>query len=472
MTEPLWDDERPRVGAMGPVKVRVPAKINLHLGVGALRPDGFHELTTVYHAIALFDELTARPADTLALTMDGEGAGELALDDGNLVIRAVQAAGRRHRARAARPAAPAQADPARGRPGRRQRRRGRRPGRLRRALGHRAQPGGPGRHRRRLGSDVPFLVLGGTALGTGRGETVSPVLAPGNAWHWVVAVADGGLSTPEVYRELDRLREPPARRPRPSARPTRSWPPCASATPPCWPSRSSTTWSRPRCPCGPALRATLAAGVAAGALAGLVSGSGPTCVFLCRRRRPASRVAEALTASGTCRDGPHGDRAPSRAPGWSDRWPTSSAWTGSARGTGRRAPLLDRGLARPGRRRPGRRGRAQRRRQVDPAAAAHEGRGARRRPGHPPPGPAGAGAAADPRPAAHRHRPRRRRRLASGCRPRSPPSTNGPATPASAPSSTDSACPASGWTPRSARCPAASAAGSRWPRCWFARPTC
>src|SRR5688572_26267951 len=76
---------------MGPVKVRVPAKINLHLGVGPRRPDGFHELATIYHAIGIFDEITARPADTLALTMDGEGAGQLALDDTNLVIRAVRA---------------------------------------------------------------------------------------------------------------------------------------------------------------------------------------------------------------------------------------------------------------------------------------------------------------------------------------------------------------------------------------------
>src|SRR5690348_17680472 len=91
MTEPLWESDRPRPGALGPVKVRVPAKINLHLGVGPLRPDGFHELATIYQAIAFFDEITARPADSLALTMDGEGAGQLALDETNLVIRAVHA---------------------------------------------------------------------------------------------------------------------------------------------------------------------------------------------------------------------------------------------------------------------------------------------------------------------------------------------------------------------------------------------
>ena len=58
---------------------------------------------------------------------------------------------------------------------------------------------------RRLGSDVPFSLLGGTAIGTGRGEVLAPVLARGR-FHWVVALADGGLSTPDVYAECDRLR--------------------------------------------------------------------------------------------------------------------------------------------------------------------------------------------------------------------------------------------------------------------------
>ena len=77
VTEPLNAEEygRPKLGASGPVRVRVPAKINLHLGVGPIRPDGYHELTTVYHAISLFDEVTARRGDQLTLTMEGEGAG-------------------------------------------------------------------------------------------------------------------------------------------------------------------------------------------------------------------------------------------------------------------------------------------------------------------------------------------------------------------------------------------------------------
>jgi 4-diphosphocytidyl-2-C-methyl-D-erythritol kinase len=285
---------------MGPVKVRVPAKVNLHLGVGDVRPDGYHELTTIYHAIGIFDELTARPADSLALTMDGEGAGELALDESNLVIRAVKvlaaATGREPHARLhlrkqiplAAGLAGGSADAAA-------------------ALVACDALWGTGLSRedlaalaRRLGSDVPFLVLGGTALGTGRGETVSPVLAPGNAWHWTIAAAEGGLSTPEVFRELDRLRaagEAPsaagstdgilaALRQRDAAVLAKSLvndlEPAAVAM-------------------RPALRSTLAAGVAAGALAGVVSGSGPTCAFLCRDADGAALVADALEGSGACR---------------------------------------------------------------------------------------------------------------------------------------------------------------------------
>ena len=90
MTEPLFEDGRPRMGAAGPVRVRVPAKVNLHLAVGPVRPDGYHELTTVYHAIAVYDEVTARRGDQLTLTMEGEGAGILPLDGDNLVLRAAR----------------------------------------------------------------------------------------------------------------------------------------------------------------------------------------------------------------------------------------------------------------------------------------------------------------------------------------------------------------------------------------------
>ncbi|HEY2792849.1 MAG TPA: 4-(cytidine 5'-diphospho)-2-C-methyl-D-erythritol kinase, partial [Micromonosporaceae bacterium] len=206
MTEPLNAEEfdRPRLAASGPVRVRVPAKINLHLGVGPIRPDGYHELTTIYHAISLYDEVSARRGDQLTLTMEGEGAGTLAMDDSNLAIRAAQLLAKtagvpaharlhlRKQIPVAGGLAGGSADAAA-------------------ALVACDALWGTGMSRddlaavgAELGSDVPFLVLGGTALGTGRGEIVSPVLARATAWHWVIATAAEGLSTPAVYREVDR----------------------------------------------------------------------------------------------------------------------------------------------------------------------------------------------------------------------------------------------------------------------------
>ncbi|MEV6690001.1 4-(cytidine 5'-diphospho)-2-C-methyl-D-erythritol kinase [Micromonospora sp. NPDC051196] len=301
MTEawrPGDDDERR--GASGPVRVRVPAKVNLHLGVGPLRRDGYHELNTVYHAISIYDELTARRGDTLTLTMEGEGAGELELDDSNLVIRAAHAlagyAGVLPHARLhlrkqiplAGGLAGGSADAAA-------------------TLVACDALWGTGLSRDELagiaadlGSDVPFLIHGGTALGTGRGEAISPVLARPTSWHWVVAIADGGLSTPQAYRELDRLRE------------------TGAAGPALGSTDALLAALRQRDPrvlartlgndlqdaalsMRPSLTATLKAGEAAGALAGIVSGSGPTCVFLTADAAHAERVAAELEAAEVCR---------------------------------------------------------------------------------------------------------------------------------------------------------------------------
>ena len=123
----------------------------------------------------------------------------------------------------------------------------------------------------RLGSDVPFALHGGTALGTGRGEELATVLTR-KTFHWVLAFADGGLSTPAVFAELDRLREHRAHPPRVRTSPSRCWrrwPPVIRSS---WRRCSATTCRRPRSASNPALRRTLRAGVEAGALAGVVSG--------------------------------------------------------------------------------------------------------------------------------------------------------------------------------------------------------
>ncbi len=292
MTE-AWALESDGQLALGPVRVKVPAKINLHLSVGPLRGDGYHELQTVYHAISIFDEITARHGDGLTLTMQGEGQGELALDDNNLVIRAAQAL-----------AVSAKVEP-------KARLHLRKQIPLAAGLaGGSADAAatlvacdalwGTGYSRadlakiaETLGSDVPFLLHGGTALGTGRGEAVSPVLARANKWHWVVAFADGGLSTPEVYRELDRLRAAGK-----APQPLDSADTLLAALRQRDPAELGAALGNDLQPAAlslsPDLAATLEAGREAGAHAALVSGSGPTCVFLASDSTHGEKIAEAV----------------------------------------------------------------------------------------------------------------------------------------------------------------------------------
>jgi 4-diphosphocytidyl-2-C-methyl-D-erythritol kinase len=302
VTEPLNAEEldRPRYGTAGPVRVRVPAKINLHLGVGPLRPDGYHELTTIYHAVALYDEVSARRGDQLTLTMEGEGAGVLPLDDSNLVIRAAQVlakvAGVAPHARLhlrktipiAGGLAGGSADAAA-------------------ALVACDALWGTGMSRDELasiaaeiGSDVPFLVLGGTALGTGRGEAVSPVLARATAWNWVIATADGGLSTPEVFAELDRQRAT-GRAPAPLGAPDELMAALRQRNPEVLADALGNDMQVASLALWPALAETLDTGRDAGALAAMISGSGPTCVFLASSGGHAAAIADALNRSGTCR---------------------------------------------------------------------------------------------------------------------------------------------------------------------------
>jgi 4-diphosphocytidyl-2-C-methyl-D-erythritol kinase len=149
-----------------------------------------------------------------------------------------------------------------------------------------------------LGSDVPFSLVGGTALGTGRGEVLTPVLARGR-FEWVVAIAEDGLSTPEVYAECDRLRRdqvlPEPRVPDSLMAALRSGDASALGA------ALHNDLQEAACALRPALRQTLQTGAAAGALGAMVSGSGPSVVFLARSPEHALDIAVALSATGTCR---------------------------------------------------------------------------------------------------------------------------------------------------------------------------
>jgi 4-diphosphocytidyl-2-C-methyl-D-erythritol kinase len=150
----------------------------------------------------------------------------------------------------------------------------------------------------RLGSDVPFALHGGTALGTGRGEELATVLSR-NTFHWVLAFADGELLTPAVFGELDRLRDtgdPPRLA---EAEPVLAA--LAAGDPEQLAPLLGTELQAAAVSLNPALRRTLRAGAQAGALAGIVSGSGPTCAFLCTSAVSAVDVGTQLSGAGVCR---------------------------------------------------------------------------------------------------------------------------------------------------------------------------
>jgi 4-diphosphocytidyl-2-C-methyl-D-erythritol kinase len=282
----------------GSVTVRVPGKVNLHLAVGDRREDGYHELATVFHAVSLLDEVTVRNADVLSLELVGEGADKLPTDERNLAWQAAELMAE-HVGRApdvsimidktipvAGGMAGGSADAAA----------------VLVAMNSLWELNVPRRDLRvlaaQLGSDVPFALHGGTALGTGRGEELATVLSR-NTFHWVLAFADGGLSTPAVFSELDRLREdgdPPRLA---EAGPVLAA--LASGDPEQLAPLLGNELQAAAVSLEPTLRRALGAGVDAGALAGIVSGSGPTCAFLCASASSAVDVGIQLSGAGVCR---------------------------------------------------------------------------------------------------------------------------------------------------------------------------
>jgi len=272
------------------VSVRAAAKINLHLGVGGARADGFHPLDTVYQAISLHDEVTVERAAGWTLEMtcaDYVDPADIPLDDSNLVSRAAVLLGGRGAAVSIRKRIPVAGGMAGGSAD---------AAAALVALDRLWQAGTPSHGMAELaaelGSDVPFALVGGTARGTGRGEVVTPVEDPG-VWWWAVVPAAIGLSTPEVYRRFDEL-SPDAGDPTPSDAVLRA---LTSADPELLAQALHNDLQQAALDLRPELADLLAAGEEAGALRGMVSGSGPTCVFLCAAETTAEVVAEQLRAS-------------------------------------------------------------------------------------------------------------------------------------------------------------------------------
>jgi 4-diphosphocytidyl-2-C-methyl-D-erythritol kinase len=285
--------------ARAAVTVRAPAKVNLQLAVGAARPDGMHGLVTVFQAVGLYDDITAEPSDSgVVITVEGEGAGTIPLDDDNLAARAARALAQlagvspdvHLHLRKSIPVAGGMAGGSADAAG---------------ALvacdalwGLRLDRAELGEVAAGLGADVPFALVGGTAVGLGTGTSLTPALARGR-FHWVFAFADTGLSTADVYAAFDRIHVDSIRpEPRVSddlMAALRTGEPARLGA------AMSNDLERAALALRPQLQFTLDLAEEYGALAGIVSGSGPTCAFLARDAEHALDLAVALSAAGVCR---------------------------------------------------------------------------------------------------------------------------------------------------------------------------
>ena len=279
------------------ISVRAAAKVNLHLGVGAPREDGFHPLATVYQAIGLYDDVTARTSKTWKLHLtasDHVNAGLVPMVD-NIVHHAARALAAHHGCEdlvasleigktipVAGGLAGGSADAAAALVA------------LDRLHGLNTADDDLLRIAGDLGSDVPFALMGGTAIGTGRGELIEPVDDRGT-WWWVAVPCRDGLPTPEVYAHYDKLF--PDADPEPAG--TEAVLAALATGEPALLARSlHNDLQAAALDLRPDLGRLIQLGEAAGALRGLISGSGPTVVFLAGDADSARHLGADLIGAG------------------------------------------------------------------------------------------------------------------------------------------------------------------------------
>ncbi len=282
------------------VHVRAPGKINVFFAVGDVQPDGYHDVASVYQAVSLYEDVWARIGDGYTVEVSGSvDVSGVPLDDRNLAVRAARLVARavgweggvhleiRKGVPVAGGMGGGSADAAAALVA------------VNELLGGALSAAELHTIGAELGADVPFALRGGTAVGIGRGDELAPALVRGR-FDWVLAVHTAGLSTPAVYAELDRLRAEPDIRP---SVPAPSVDPLvlsalragdADALAPA----IRNDLEPAACALLPDLHDVLSQGAAAGALAGFVSGSGPTVAFLAADAGEADAVARALTRGG------------------------------------------------------------------------------------------------------------------------------------------------------------------------------
>ena len=287
--------------APGMVHTRAPGKINVFLKVGSLLEDGYHDVAIAYQAVSLYEDVRAHPSNDFSVSVSGTvELSRVPTDGSNIAIKAARLLARKTGFRGGVRLEIEKHVPVAGGMG-----------------GGSADAAatllacdalwGTGLPREdmlqlaaELGADVPFAFTGGTAIGTGRGDQLSPALAKGT-FQWVLALSDFGLSTPVVYRELDNHRDrhsqdifPAQAAPSVDANVLQA---LRAGDPHMLAECLYNDLQAPALHLEPSLVAVLELGEENGALAGIVSGSGPTVAFLTADLDSALELQIALSAA-------------------------------------------------------------------------------------------------------------------------------------------------------------------------------
>jgi 4-diphosphocytidyl-2-C-methyl-D-erythritol kinase len=284
-----------------PVHAKAPGKVNLFMRVGSLLDDGYHDVATAYQAVSLCEEVRAYNAPDFSVSFDGPiDSSALETDGSNIAIKAARLLARKAGFRGGVRLEITKRVPIAGGMG-----------------GGSADAAATlvacdalwgtdlGRDElhtlaAKLGADVPFALMGGTAIGTGRGDQLSPALAKGQ-FHWVLVIAEYGMSTPRVYQELDRHRErhaldisPASPKPSVDAAVLQA---LRAGDAQMLAESLHNDLQAPALHIAPGLSGILEIGERNGALAGIISGSGPTIAFLVNDLDSAISLQIALSAS-------------------------------------------------------------------------------------------------------------------------------------------------------------------------------
>lgn len=288
------------------ITVSAPGKINIFFKVGALQENGFHEVLSVYQALDLRESVTVSASNSWQVSVSGALSAEqiaaVPTGEDNLVVRAaksiaelaglddphpvnfeiaknVPVAGGMGGGSADAAAALLAVDElwCTGIDGD--------------SLLNKAAE---------LGADIPFALLGGTAIGVGKGDDLEPI-DDVSQLNWVLVPMDAGLSTPRVYAKLDEIRAARGENPEMVATPSKPHELISAlkfgdahevAK------HLHNDLQEAAVALMPELSATMQAGIAAGALAAMVSGSGPTVAMLAESAAAAESIANNLAFEG------------------------------------------------------------------------------------------------------------------------------------------------------------------------------